>query len=105
MIVDRRVRFPLDHRQDRGDQPGHAGRCQQGMQPGRFLRHDHQASELHRGVGLGFGSGGDDAAPKGDDPGQHVLTLPADLRALDRGAPAGPSEPALRRCASWCRAG
>ena len=58
--------------------------------PGFFLRHDHQAPELHRGVGQGLGSGGDDAAPKGDEPGQRVLALPTDLGALDRGAAAGP---------------
>ena len=46
--------------------------------------------ELHRGVGQGLGSGGDDAVPKGDGPGPHVLTLPADLRPLERGAAAGP---------------
>ena len=34
--------------------------------------------------------GGDDAAPKGGDPGQRVLALPADLRTLDRAAAAGP---------------
>ncbi len=58
--------------------------------PGVFLRHDRQAPELHRGVGQGFGSGGDDAVPKGDDLGQRVLALPADLGALDRGASLGP---------------
>ncbi len=46
--------------------------------------------ELHRRVGLGFGSGGNDAVPKGDNPGQRVLTLPADLGPLDRGTAAGP---------------
>ncbi len=46
--------------------------------------------ELHRGVGQGLGSGGDDAVPKGDGPGPHVLTLPADLRPLDRGAASRP---------------
>ena len=39
----------------------------------RLLRHDHQAPELHRGVGHGLGSGGDDAVLKGDNPGQRVL--------------------------------
>ena len=53
----------------------------------QFLR---PPPELHRGVGQGFGSGGNDAVPKGDDPGQRVLTPPVDLRALDRGATAGP---------------
>ena len=86
-----RVRFPLDHRQHRGDQPTHVGRRQQGSRPGLFLRHDHHAPELHRGVGQGLDLGGDDAVPKGDNPGQRVLTLSADLRALDRGAAAGPS--------------
>ncbi len=35
--------------------------------------------------------GGDDAAPKGDNPGQRVLALPADPVPLNRGAAAGPS--------------
>ena len=45
--------------------------------------------ELHRGVGQGLGSGGDDAVPKGDGPGPHVLTLPADVGPLDRGTSSG----------------
>ena len=56
-----------------------------------FFRHDHQPPELHRGVGQGLGSDGDDAGPKGDNPGQRVLALPDDLRMLDRGAAAVPS--------------
>ncbi len=47
--------------------------------PGFFLRHDHQPAELHRGVSQGLGSSSDDAVPKGDNPGQRVLTVPADL--------------------------
>ena len=46
--------------------------------------------ELHRGVGQGLGSGGDDAVPKGDGPGPHVLPLPADLGPLYRGTASGP---------------
>ena len=52
----------------------------------QFLR---PPPELHRGVGQGFGSGGDDTVPKSDDPGQRVRALPADLGALDRGAASG----------------
>ena len=47
-----RGRFPLDHCQDRGEQPAHVGRCQQGTRPGRVLHHDHQAPEtIHAGSG------------------------------------------------------
>ena len=46
------ARFPLDHRQHRGDRPTHVGRRQQGSRPGLFLRHDHQAPETtHAGSG------------------------------------------------------
>ncbi len=79
MIVDRRVRFPLDHRQHRGDQPARISRGQQGMRPGLLVRHNHQAPELRRGVGQVLGSGGDDAIPKGDDLGQCLLAPPVDL--------------------------
>jgi len=68
-------------------------------------RQGHQAPELRGGVGQGLGTATSDAVPKGDDPGQRVLALPADLGALDRGAAAEPPEPVLRCCASWCRAG
>ena len=86
MIVDR-LNLPLDHGQNRSDQPARVGRGQQDVRPGLLvLHHDHQAPELHRRVGLGFGSGGNDAVPKGDGPGPRVLTLPADLGPLDRGA-------------------
>ena len=60
------------------------------MRPGLLVRHDLQAPELHRGVGQGLCSGGDDAVPKGDDLGQRVLTLPADLGPLYRGTASGP---------------
>ncbi len=46
---------------------------------------------MFRTVQNGSGPGGDDAAPKGDDLGQWILTLPADPGPLDRGAAAGPS--------------
>ncbi len=42
------------------------------------------------GRAQGLSSGGDDAVPKGDNPGQRVLALPAALGPLDRGAAAGP---------------
>ena len=45
---------------------------------------------MHRGVGQRRGSGGGDALAKGDNPGQRALAVPADLRALDGGAAAGP---------------
>ena len=89
--VDRLARFPLDHRQDRGaartrwSVPArHAGQ-------GLHLRHDHQPPEPHRSIGQGLGSAGGDALAQGDDFGRRVLTLPADLGPLERGAAAGPS--------------
>ena len=63
-------------------------RREQMWRSGLLLRHDDQAAELHRGVGQGFGSGGDDTVPKGDNPGQRVLTLPVAPDPLDRGAAA-----------------
>ncbi len=75
-----RIRLPLDRGQDRGEQLGHLGRSQQGTRLGRFLRHDHQAPEMHCGVLEADGPGLDDAALK-----------PADLGALYRGQPMGPS--------------
>ena len=62
----------------------------QNWRPGLLVRHDHQPPELHRRVGRGFGSGGDDALVQGDDLGQRVLAGLADLGALDRGASLGP---------------
>ena len=43
---------------------------------------------LRRSVGQGLGTAGDDAVPKGDNPGQRVLTLPVAPDPLDRGAAA-----------------
>ncbi len=45
---------------------------------------------MFKKVQNGSGPGGNDAAPKGDDPGQRVLSLPADLGPLYRGPAAGP---------------
>ena len=44
----------------------------------------------YRRIGQGLGSAGGDALAQGDDFGQRVLTLPADLGPLERGAAAGP---------------
>ncbi len=57
---------------------------------GLHLRHDHQPPEPHRRIGQGLGSAGGDALAQGDDFGQRLLTLPAYLGALDRGASLGP---------------
>ena len=79
LAYPRGLYFPLDHRQDGGDQPAHVGKGQQGVRPWLLVRHDHQAPELHRGVGQGLGPGGDDAVPQGRDLGQCLLAPPADL--------------------------
>ncbi len=52
----------------------------------RLVYHNHQAPELRRCVSQGLGSAWNDAVPKGDNPGQRVLTLPAAPDPLDRGA-------------------
>ncbi len=45
---------------------------------------------MRDGIGQGRGPSSGDALPQGDDPGQRVLALPADLGPLDRGASLGP---------------
>ncbi len=45
---------------------------------------------MRDGIGQRLGTAAGNASPQRDDPGQRVAALPADLRALDRGAAAGP---------------
>ncbi len=56
--------LPLDHGQERDAQPAHVGRCQQASAEARKVQNCSVIGpppELHRGVGQGLGSGGDDA--------------------------------------------